>query len=95
MKTTNVYVTRDSGSEFIEIWPDTVGIRKFHGCIEWGAAWCASHRTSHLYRTSPRLTGWMHKFYFKREFGFIPRKGTAWHIDGKGKRTKVDIDFSN
>ena len=27
-------------------------------------------------------------------FGFYPRKGKAWFIDGK-KRSRVDIDFSN
>jgi len=100
MKTTNVYVTRDSGCDFIEIWPETVGIRKFKWLVcsvTWGAAWAEGSSSCFLYarENSYIRSEYICKLDSKAAFGFIPRKGTAWHIDGKGKRTPVDIEFSN
>ena len=44
----DVYVTRDSYTIIVQVWPATVGIRKFHGCVEYGAAWNKSFSTSRL-----------------------------------------------
>ena len=95
MKTRNVYVTRGTHDIYVEIWPDTVGIRKFHGCIKWGAAWYENEKTVYLNSKMTKESAFLINPHFKNKFGFIPRKGTAYHIDGEGKRTKVDIDFSD
>ena len=95
MKTRNIYLTRDTGIDYVEIRPDTVGIRKFHGCIQWGSAWQGRCPSTSLTRRDLRDVPDMYKTECKRVFGFYPRPGTAWHIDGRGKKTKVDIDFSN
>jgi len=95
IKTKNVYVTRDSGCYSINIWPDEIGIRKFHGCVQYGAAWqenyCSKAFFKASYETGPSI---LYTNGFKQAFGFLPRSGQAWHINGKGKRTKVELAFS-
>lgn len=39
MKDKRVYITRESYQKTVDVWPATVGIRKFHSCISYGAAW--------------------------------------------------------
>jgi len=98
MKTRNVYVTRDTIQNSIDIRPDTVGIRKFNRrpcTVRWGAAWNERYPTAFSYKTGLSVRQNLMIEAFKAVFGFIPRKGTAYYIDGKGKRTKVDIDFTN
>ncbi len=93
------FVTRDSGSSFVEVWPATVGIRKFHlffaDCVQfqWGAAWSRNYVTGYLFRTRHRTAEVFDEQDCRKRFGFYPRSGTAWFVSGK-KRTKVDIDFS-
>ena len=94
VKTTNVYITRDTISGIVDIWPETVGIRKFHGCIEWGAAWNTNWAIIRLYNNQKTCALWVTVFDCKEFFGFITRPGTAYYINSKGKHTKVDIAFS-
>ncbi len=95
----DVYVTRNTCSDDeIDLWPTTVGIRKFHGCIEWGAAWQSKHRAYKLNKNTEKQAGVCTPAQCKKRYGFIPRKGTAWLVEynarGKMKKTKVDLAFS-
>lgn len=101
MQTRNVFVTRDrdTGNEFVDVWPDDVGIRKFHedyNYVVYGAAW---HKTLATRRFCPRRNSRIAPILSEEEcratFGFFPRPGEAWHINGKGKRKKEDIGFSD
>ncbi len=96
----DVYVTRDLFDTFVEIWPATIGIRKFHGPEVWGAAWNAKHPTCELSKTSTRFQAkYIDKNECQKRFGFYPQPSTAWLIEyttkGRMKQTKIDIDFSN
>ncbi len=88
------YVSRDSHALNVEVRPATVGLRKFHGCVQWGSAWNKNDATLGLVRSRKATAEnlWPHECRLR--FGFYPGKGTAWFVDGK-KRTKVDIDFSD
>lgn len=91
-----VYLTRDSYDNRIEVWPDTVGIRKFHGCNEYGAAHCEIGRTFNLYPKRPSRVESIGRSTCYKRYGFYPRKGTAWWVSATGKRrVKVDLAFSN
>lgn len=91
------YVTRDTCSYDVEVYPASVGIRKFHGCVQFGAAWNSSGAIGFLKKegNSEPVTS-LSRYECRKRFGFYPRKGTAWDIDGK-KRTRIDMDmlFSN
>ncbi|KKN73483.1 hypothetical protein LCGC14_0400580 [marine sediment metagenome] len=89
-----VYVTRDNHDIDVEVWPATVGIRKFHGCIMWGAAWRKESADYSLYSEKVGMSEDISKSECRKRFGFYPAKGTAWYINSRGKRSKVDIDFS-
>lgn len=98
--TQDVYVTRGTcQDDEIDLWPATVGIRKFHGCIQWGAAWQPNHMVYELNKNTKKQTGICTLVQCKKRFGFIPRRGTAWLVEyntkGKMKKSKVDIDFSD
>lgn len=96
----DVYLTRDTRPPFgrVDIVPAALGIRKFHGCVEWGVAWCAGHREYRISARTDRVVPDILPVECKARFGFIPRKGTAWLIEytakGKMKKTKVDLAFS-
>ncbi len=94
MKMEAVYVTRDTYETYVDIWPATVGIRKFYGCAVYGAAWSKNKYTIHLYPRSAKKVEFLSKSECQQRFGFYPRAGTAWYINTRGKRSKVDIDFS-
>ena len=97
----DVYLTRDTQSPNgrIDVFPARIGIRKFHGCVEWGAAWCAKYRACRISAGSIRIVPDITPVECKKRFGFIPRKGTAWLVEcsakNKIKKTRVDIDYSN
>lgn len=93
----SVYVTRDSLATDVEVWPATVGIRKFHGCIAWGAAWYGVRATGFLTpaKSWNRYVKELDESQCCKRFGFYPEEGTAWWVSGKGRRSKVDIDFSD
>ena len=95
MEVEAVYVTRDTYSDCIKVRPETVGIRKFHGCIEYGSAFEKGYATIYLYPRKEGLAKILSKPECKERFGFYPGKGTAWYVNTRGKRTKVDIDFSD
>ncbi len=90
-----VYVTRDSTRDVVEVWPVTVGIRKFRGCIIWGAAWCKDRYTACLFPKRRGSAEYLSLVKCRRRFGFYPRAGTAWYVNSKGKKSEVDIDFTN
>jgi hypothetical protein len=92
-----VYVTRGSYGAYCQVWPAIVGVRKFHGCVVWGAAWKSTSYTHFLFKRSDswRRAAIMSKSECRKRFGFYPRPGTAWWVSGKGRRSKVDIDFSD
>ncbi len=87
------YITRDSFDNFVDVYPDYVGIRKFHGCCVWGAAW-SEYWTRKLTECGYKFAEALDTYECKERFGFVPEAGTAWHVKN-GKRTKVDIDFTN
>ncbi len=95
----DVFVTRDSGESDMLVFPATVGIRKFHGCIEWGAAWSSFSVTEHLYPRRMGRAKWLDEEQCRCRFGFYPRAATAYLIEynakGQMKKSKVDIDFSD
>lgn len=89
------YVTRSSYSDNVYIFPATVGIRKWHGCISWGAAWCKTYECVRLYSTGKCIIAQnLAPEVCRIRFGFHPGPGTAYLVDGE-KKTKIDIDFSN
>ncbi len=90
-----VYVTRDTYDCDVDVWPAYIGIRKFHGCVEWGAAWSEDESTMRLSSKGRKYAELLTDLKCRERFGFYPREGTAWYVNAKGKRTKVDIDFSN
>ncbi len=98
-KNIDVYVTRDSCLETVWLFPHAVGIRKFHGCVAWGAAWQEERDTTHLSSTGRAKAERLTKGECKDRFGFYPHKGTAWLVEynakGKMKKSQVDIDFSD
>lgn len=96
MQTRKVYITRDTDRDYIEVWPDHIGIRKFHGCVQYGAAWNEKRAARILYqRRNSRLAPRMNEENCIKIFGFFSKEDEAWHIDGRGKKTKVDIGFSD
>ena len=97
-KKKDVYITRSTYRHVVVIFPATVGIRKFHGCVAWGAAW---HKAFNTERLRARCQRWAETISFgdcRERFGFVPRSGTAWLVEynakGKRKKSKVDIDYS-
>lgn len=100
-KQIDVYVTRDSALYYVYVFPAKVGIRKFHGCVTWGAAWNESVDTVFLTaRRNSKLAEGLGEAAFRNRFGFYPRPGTAWLIEytpkGKMKKPKkVDLAFSD
>lgn len=99
-KKKDVYVTRDTYEDFVRVWPATVGIRKFHGCIAWGAAWRETDFTDLLYgrKNAKSRAGIFLPSACRKHYGFYARPGTAWLIEydakDKMKKSKVDIDFT-
>ncbi len=95
----DVYVTRTTYMDHVRIFPAKVGIRKFHGCVTWGAEWKERCCTNRLTRRGTKCAERVYPTECRARFGFFPREGTAWLIEwdakGKMKRSKVDIDFSD
>lgn len=96
----DVYLTRDSYDVGVRIFPADVGIRKFHGCIEWGAAWSEKSRNLYLSARSNKMGPRYRREVCRELYGIYPRPGTAWFITytpaGRMRKPKkVDIDFSN
>ncbi len=91
-KKVDVFVTRASFMESVDVWRATTGIRKFHGCVCWGNA---RYSKDYSYVGSDPMTA----AECRKTFGFVPRPGTAYLVEynakGKMKKSKVDIDFSN
>ncbi len=77
------YVTRDTYSDAIEVIPAHIGIRKCEGCVIYAPA--GRWRLGESMR--------LHPADCKYIFGFVPKEGEAWLIEGN-KKTKVDIEFT-
>lgn len=90
-----VFITRDSLDYGVEVWPELVGIRKFYGCVEYGAAWDSTSATRYLFSKGLQTSKMVDRIECRERYGFYPRPGEAWHVSSRGKRTKVDIDFTN
>ena len=95
MEDKRVFLTRDTVRVNVEVWPVTVGIRKFRGCVVYGAAWNKENNSSMLFPTGHTMAEDLGRSECRKRFGFYPSKGTAWYISESGKRTKVDLDFSD
>ncbi len=89
-----IYITRDTYLDSVEIWPEDVGIRAFDGCVVYGAAWNQKCWTTRLTRRSRRRCELIEKAECRKRFGFYPRAGTAWYINGKGKAKQEHLAFS-
>lgn len=89
----DVYVTRASYGTVVRVFVAEFGIRKFHGCVEFGDArtksYCATWRGSE--RAMDLTLSNCDKL-----FGFKPPKGSAWECfyGRKPKRIDQDMDFS-
>ena len=94
MKDKRVYVTRDSHNSHAEVYPATVGIRKFRGCTIFGAAWSEERPTGCLSRNTGGYCEMLLRPVCEKRFGFYPKAGTAWYINQRGQRTKVNIEFT-
>ncbi|MGR3292537.1 MAG: hypothetical protein ACUZ9M_00815 [Candidatus Scalindua sp.] len=94
VKDKRVFITRDTYSSFVKVYPATVGIRMFPGCVEYGAAWCATYAHSRLSRGSEGYAASMNIDECLKRFGVVPRGGQAWYINQKGKATKENLAFS-
>lgn len=90
----DVYVTLDTYGVYINIWPATVGIRKFHGCCQYGAAWNAKEPRGLLTKYGRKYSMSVTKNQCQEWFGFYPFPGEAWFVPAKGKRVKVELKFS-
>ncbi len=94
----NVYVTRNSYYHTVYVFPHRVGIRKFRGCTQWGAAWCKKHATTWLSNRRTKSAECLSPHECRERYGFYPGEGTAWLVKfdakGKMKKSKVDIAFS-
>ena len=88
-----VYLTRDTYSSYIKVWPATVGIRKFHGCVEYGSAHCSNSTTGYL--DGGKYVKIISQLVCKRRYGFCPKKGEAWYISQTGRRYKEELAFSD
>lgn len=97
-KKKDVYVTRDTCVSRVEVYPHAVGIRKFHGCVQYGVAWDGEFASRKLYRKGKGTAELLDSSDCRKRFGFFPRRGQAWLIEytakGKMKKTKVDLAFS-
>ena len=89
-ETEDVYVTRGTLRTKVDVFPARIGIRKFHGCVEWGAAWNSGMSTYKISRKSQTEVPEMSPYECRIRFGFYPRKGTAWLIEynARGKMKK-------
>lgn len=91
----DVYVTRDSYSYCVQVWPHGVGIRKFPGCEEYGAAWCQDGPANELSPKGQKRAKTLRASECRERFGFWPKEAGAWLIKGRHhKRTKIDLAFS-
>ncbi|KKN75896.1 hypothetical protein LCGC14_0376040 [marine sediment metagenome] len=88
----DVYVTRDTIRVGVAVYPAHIGIRKFKGCVEYGAANEAIEPTLWFGILGRAMS--LSLKDCKYIYGFIPKAGEAWLIEG-GKKTKVDIDFTD
>lgn len=86
------YITRDTDADRIEIWDADYGIRKFRGCIEYGSGDEANYATSQNDNGNRCMC--MSFDDCRNTFGFVPKPGEAWFIDGN-KQTieRVDEDM--
>lgn len=89
----DVYVTRDTYTHCVRVWPATVGIRKFPGCEEYGAAWSKGFRASRLSPHDDKWVELLSKTGCYNRFGFYPKEEEAWLIEGK-KKTQIFLLFS-
>ncbi len=85
------YVTRDTESAIVKVWPAHIGIRKFEGCIAYGAGYYSTYASDDL--GTYGLCMYLDLVDCKYIFGFVPKSGEAWLIEGN-KKTKVDIEFT-
>ena len=88
-----VYLTRDTGSDDVRVWPVGNGIRKFHGCVEYGSAHCGKDAKKVLENDRDYPGCIDDPDVCMILFGFYPAEGEAWCVNGRG-RTKVDLAFS-
>lgn len=89
----DVYVTRDTNQWYdVSIWPAELGIRKWHGCVQYGNAKddtkCDFSGRSILSIEECKI-----------QYGFIPKKECAYNVyttpSGKIKIVKVNLEFSD
>jgi hypothetical protein len=92
-KSFDVYVTRDTFQyDMVTVWPAELGIRKWHGCVEYGNA-----------NDGNRCDGSGGKVISTQKceslYGFVPEKEEAYNVytivPGRIKIVKVDIRFSD
>jgi hypothetical protein len=102
-----VYITRDSDSDRIEIWNPNIGIAKFVGCVEFYSARAVGIRCVLRDKQSIGRLGCIdlvgrcncgtckEERVDLKELGFTPPAGTAWLYNATtGKRTRVDKEMA-
>ena len=71
-----VYVTRDSYSNFVKVWDCNIGILKKKGCVE--------YRSASMLKDGRRLDGLIGEIWWRgaeRMLGKTVPQNTAWHVN--------------
>lgn len=90
MKDFDVYLTRDTGFEWIRVWKDIEkGITKWHGCVYFGSGETSCLTDVGSVTNTQRTC--------KRKYGFIPEEGTAYNVytkNGEIVKRRVDTQMA-
>lgn len=86
-----VFITRDTDNDSVEVYPAVIGIRKFHGCLQYGAA-------CNITAADSSWPGGYIVYLDEEEciekYDFFPKEEEAWYIPEQGTPVLVDIEFS-
>ncbi len=92
-----VYLSRSSRAVYVDVWNTNIGIVKYKGSMYFLSAMSLGVRGEKLSRkTTGRLSSqWIYdsvgKEVVRKQFGFIPRPGTAWLVNTTTlKRKRID-----
>lgn len=94
------YVCRDSGSRTTNVYPECVGLKKYHGCCFYISGRC-NNVNGQGGNLSPGQSGLCMQLTTrecKEVFGDFPQKGEAWLVHEEGKYIiweYMDIPFSD
>jgi len=103
MKTGNwdyVYLTRDSGTCWLELWNPNIGIVKYRGCVFFASARSLGKKGRIRYHNTVGLLSTCYcnnknESEVQKQFGFLPPEGTAWLVNTTTlERKRIDKDMA-